>query len=320
MIDIDPHFAAGDPRAALFESLVHLSAKGPTREELVDTAVWASDLYGVDYVARIKSLNGEEALEALIIAAHDGFMCECCGRHTLERPSTRSSHQICTVCGWEDSPPSAFGYDGSNGVDLDAAQQNFRTIGACEREWVELVSSAKPGQTRDNGFSSLAARRERLLGDLEDVFDSDEPNPGMTLEDARAADDYNSPRPEYDYERSQTWREVTDERIDQVDEWLFLDKPGSFFYLPALLRFMLRNERAPGNGDALSSLFWFPEPNPGWVFEYATERQIGFLAEALALLTDPWLEQSGQWFIYSPNDDTREAFEAIAKEARRLSS
>ncbi len=64
------------------------------------------------------------------------YPCACCGYLTFdeELPGT---FEICPVCGWEDDEiqfrdPTYTG--GANAVSLEQARENFRAIGAIDKE------------------------------------------------------------------------------------------------------------------------------------------------------------------------------------------
>jgi len=304
MFAINAHFAAGDRRADFLAHVVSLVSSGATHEELVDAAVWASDLFVQNFVEQVLPLDSDGAAEVLLIAAHDGFMCECCGHHTLMRPPTRRSLQRCTACGWQDIPPDFLAQS-----DLDSAQQSVTDYGVCDEALRETASPPRPGQVRDNRFETFEARRLRLLSEVERVFASTQTTPGMTLEDANAEDIYRSPREEFEYERRQRWTEVQDERLAQCDEWIYLDQATMFFYLPALLRYVLRHRRSLGHcSDPIDRLFDWHKPDGGrWLLSLATADQRRFIADFLELVYDEWINHSPRWLVGSEPKERKRA-------------
>lgn len=305
--ELDPGFAGDDPRAELFTALLELHAHGPERESLRDAAVWASALFETDLVGAIAALTGSAALEALFVAAHDGFACECCGYHTLELPPMRDSSQVCVVCGWEDSSPLLFGVDYANEVDLDSAQRNYRATRASCAEWKSLVVEPTSRQARRREFLTFEDKRARLLDELEETFAGVSLDGGMTLEDAWAADGYTTSRPEYEYERTQAWTDVSIERVLSFGDWIFLNERGAFFHLAPLVRAVLTERQTTSDSGvcAIRSLFIHKKQDHGlWLRELASDGQLRFFARFLMLVTDSWLKHSPEWSLgYGDWDD-----------------
>jgi hypothetical protein len=69
------------------------------------------------------------------------FQCPCCGYFTLdEKPP--GTFEICPVCYWEDDDvqfnnPNYVG--GANGISLNQARKNYRSLGAIEIAYLKYV-------------------------------------------------------------------------------------------------------------------------------------------------------------------------------------
>lgn len=87
--------------------------------------------------------------------------CDCCGHRTLDQPSGRTG-QICPVCFWEDSrlhDLDASGWNGSNGLSLEEAQENFCRSGTCSRDFTNDVRPPGEDEPRDPAWRSVADQR-----------------------------------------------------------------------------------------------------------------------------------------------------------------
>ncbi|WP_420535426.1 CPCC family cysteine-rich protein [Actinomadura viridis] len=75
------------------------------------------------------------------------YKCPCCGYMTL---SARGRHEICPVCGWQDTgirddePDEYVG--GPNHVTLTEAKANFKLFGASELRGVSRVRPPTPSE------------------------------------------------------------------------------------------------------------------------------------------------------------------------------
>lgn len=74
------------------------------------------------------------------------YQCPCCGYFTYEEEPSGSGY-ICPVCFWEDDKlqqkdPTFAG--GANRVSLEQARINFKSFGACEKDFVAKVREPRP--------------------------------------------------------------------------------------------------------------------------------------------------------------------------------
>ncbi|MCC3157091.1 hypothetical protein LJ737_07565 [Hymenobacter sp. 15J16-1T3B] len=71
--------------------------------------------------------------------------CACCGYKTIER-----ALEICYVCWWQQDhyqeEVDTNDADGPNYVSIEVARENYRQLGACEKEFVK---DAKPPSPHD---------------------------------------------------------------------------------------------------------------------------------------------------------------------------
>ena len=69
------------------------------------------------------------------------YKCPCCGYKTLEVPNT-NTFEICDVCFWENDGIqfNDINYtDGANCVSLKKARENYKKIGAFEKDYINEV-------------------------------------------------------------------------------------------------------------------------------------------------------------------------------------
>lgn len=78
----------------------------------------------------------------------NGYACPCCGCLTLlEKPP--GSHEICSVCGWEDDNVQ---YDdrnyegGANDVSLNQAIENYKNFGAHDKKFLKYARMPRPDE------------------------------------------------------------------------------------------------------------------------------------------------------------------------------
>ncbi|MDR9850649.1 CPCC family cysteine-rich protein [Herbaspirillum huttiense] len=92
------------------------------------------------------------------------FTCPCCGHEVFSEPP--GSHEICSVCFWEDDELQLY-YpyaSGANSCSLMEAQVNFVQFGACDRAMVKTARKLMEGDTRDAGWFPLRERPVDLPG------------------------------------------------------------------------------------------------------------------------------------------------------------
>mgnify|MGYP001590543558 FL=1 len=85
------------------------------------------------------------------------YTCPCCGYKTLEEEPP-GTHDICTICFWEDDivqfdDPDYAG--GANDVSLREAQKNFIKWGASEKRVLEFVRKPNSSDIKDKNWKPL---------------------------------------------------------------------------------------------------------------------------------------------------------------------
>lgn len=77
------------------------------------------------------------------------YPCPCCGCITFPVPREEAIAYICPVCLWEndlflsrEDEPS----DENHGLTLAQARENYKTLGACQRELLPYVRAPRPGE------------------------------------------------------------------------------------------------------------------------------------------------------------------------------
>ena len=69
------------------------------------------------------------------------YACPCCNMLTLEEEPP-GTYEICPVCGWEDDEIQ-FNHPeyccGANNISLEQAKNNFKDIGAINRDTIEFT-------------------------------------------------------------------------------------------------------------------------------------------------------------------------------------
>ncbi|MBL7259945.1 hypothetical protein JKJ07_37050 [Actinoplanes sp. LDG1-01] len=91
------------------------------------------------------------------------YPCVCCGHQTMAEPP--GSWAICPICFWEDDVtqlrwpnlPS-----GANRVSLIEAQQNFRSLGACDEHGSQFVRAPEDSEAVIPGWRPIDPRRDRF--------------------------------------------------------------------------------------------------------------------------------------------------------------
>jgi hypothetical protein len=80
---------------------------------------------------------------------HPAYPCPCCGYLVFREPA--GSYEICPICFWEDdiSQLRFVHMKGANGVSLVDGQQNYLSIGVCERRFKSNVRLPLPNEQRD---------------------------------------------------------------------------------------------------------------------------------------------------------------------------
>jgi hypothetical protein len=77
-----------------------------------------------------------------------GYACPCCGFLTRSRQEY-GTYEICPVCGWEDDDDQFENPDQdgcANDVSLNQARENFKNIGASDKNLVDKVRSPLPDE------------------------------------------------------------------------------------------------------------------------------------------------------------------------------
>lgn len=86
------------------------------------------------------------------------YTCPCCGYKTLsEEPY--GTHEICTICFWEDDKVQFEDPDhveGTNSNSLRQAQKNFEEFGASERKFLKLVRKLNKNFVRDENWRPVS--------------------------------------------------------------------------------------------------------------------------------------------------------------------
>ena len=75
------------------------------------------------------------------------FACACCGFLTLSTAAGEGSYELCPVCYWEDDGVQFADPDypgGANDPTLNEARENYRSMGASERCFVNDVRAPRP--------------------------------------------------------------------------------------------------------------------------------------------------------------------------------
>ncbi len=96
------------------------------------------------------------------------YTCPCCGHETFESPP--GSFDICPICFWEDDAlqlRDPFSAGGANHVSLAQAQVGYVQFGACRRDMVAHVRSARADEAVDPRWFPLWERRIEIA-DIED--------------------------------------------------------------------------------------------------------------------------------------------------------
>jgi hypothetical protein len=203
--------------------------------------------------------------------------CPCCGHRTHDQP-VGGSMQICPVCFWEDAPGEA-PWNSSNGVSLLEAQTNYLNLGACEREFIDIVRSPACGEEPHPGWLTIKGHANAALQRIESSFAEVTLGDGMTIHQREVVDDYGS-REEFDAARhldnEQRWQDIPDSKIEKFGTSLtFLDPESIRYHLPAFMRHVLRNwieTKNINNEMVLYALDGGPEPS-------------GYHSESFSLLT-----------------------------------
>lgn len=168
--------------------------------------------------------------------------CPCCGYRTYSLPAG-GTMQLCPICFWEDAPGENF-WNGSNQVTLPAAQKNFTTSGACEPEYVGLVRSPLPSESRPQDWTSFEDSRMQILDLIETAFHDIKLEGGITIHQREAISDYASEEvfnaaakedPEIH------WQDIPRSKIENLGmSLIFFDPKAIRFHLPAFMRCSLQ--------------------------------------------------------------------------------
>ncbi|HEV3040928.1 MAG TPA: CPCC family cysteine-rich protein [Candidatus Angelobacter sp.] len=83
-------------------------------------------------------------------APRKSYSCPCCGFKTLHG---RGGYEICPVCFWEDDGQDDHDADEVRGgpnhtLSLTQARINFRTVGACDVDFLSKVRRPLPDEER----------------------------------------------------------------------------------------------------------------------------------------------------------------------------
>ncbi|MFC5831474.1 CPCC family cysteine-rich protein [Nonomuraea insulae] len=93
--------------------------------------------------------------------ARSDYPCPCCGHLTFGAPP--GSHEICSVCFWEDDAIQLRWPDwpgGANKPSLIEAQRIFQEIGACEERLLQHVRPATTDEPLDPGWRPIDLTRD----------------------------------------------------------------------------------------------------------------------------------------------------------------
>ncbi len=92
------------------------------------------------------------------------FPCPCCGHLVFGEPP--GSYDICQVCFWEDDALQleyATTLDGgANRTTLEAAQQNFAALGACDELALDHVRPPTNAEARDADWRPIDPQIDRF--------------------------------------------------------------------------------------------------------------------------------------------------------------
>lgn len=221
------------------------------------------------------------------------FPCACCGHRTLAELPGRTG-QICPVCFWEDSvhpEGDEAGWNGSNGLSLEEAQENFERTGVCAPAFAADVRPAGAAEARDPAFRTARGERQASEAAVRSLIHSAFENigGGVSLREAALEmfGDPNKESPPINMGRIRGWRNLTHEILGHpyfASAPSFFDPAGHRYHLPAYLCVFL-------DGDACRSEFHMydsilqglSEMNPGG----PTLDRFGLASERLAALDPP---------------------------------
>ena len=191
--------------------------------------------------------------------------CACCGHATLDEPPGRTG-QICPVCFWEDSripEGDAGGWNGSNGVSLEEAQDNFQEMGACSPAFVQGVRPARPEESRDPAFLTIRGAQEASEAETRSLIHAAFAGlgGGTSLREA-ALECFGDPlkeSPPFDLGRIRGWHDLTHETLCHsyfASAPSFLDPRGYRYHLPAYLCCWLDIHREEDPFGVLDRILW----------------------------------------------------------------
>jgi len=173
--------------------------------------------------------------------------------------------QLCPVCGWEDAP-GEFPYNGSNGVPISEAQQNFILTGACEAHLKDVVRSPFPKEARSAHWLSMEDMRKATIAFIENAFATVRLDGGMSLAQQQIVWDWHT-KEQFQAAAahpSLRWQDIPDDVFAELPiiSLLSLDSSSVRMHLPAFMRFTLRSPIYPNvSGNlVLDHLEKGPEP------------------------------------------------------------
>jgi hypothetical protein len=130
----------------------------------------------------------------------------------------------------------------------DATLPDGSTIGPLQLEWEAERDRIRP----------------QLLREIEFAFDGVELGTGISLNQARAMDDYESEdriRLAREWDTELRWQDIPDDKVDRLSDTLaFMDSEGFRFYIPRFMTFALRNERSSSHAVE-TTVYWTAREN-----------------------------------------------------------
>ncbi len=111
-------------------------------------------------------------------------------------------------------------------------------------------------------MNNFSPEKLKLIAEIEHAFENVKRNGGVTLHEAEADDDWLSDKEKLEAKKLDTdtrWQEVPDETMLKIQSpWSFLDGEGTRYYLPAYMRFIIKNSGQYAEDMIVYSLIPFP--------------------------------------------------------------